>query len=42
MERPALKLELSDVLDDHGLQLVDLFAGGAQQEDGTQLENGTV
>ena len=43
MESPALKLELSDVLDDHRLQLVHLLAAGAaEQEDGPQLEEGAV
>ena len=43
MESPALKLELSDVLDDHRLQPVHLLAAGAaEQEDGPQLEEGAV
>ena len=43
MESPALKLQLSDVLDDHRLQLVHLLAAGAaEQEDGPQLEEGAV
>ena len=43
MESLSLKLQLSDVLDDHRLELVHLLAAGAaEQEDGPQLEEGAV
>ena len=43
MESLSLKLQLSDVLDDHRLQPVHLLAAGAaEQEDGPQLEEGAV
>ena len=43
MESLSLKLQLSDVLDDHRLQPVHLLAArAAEQEDGPQLEEGAV
>ena len=43
MESLSLKLQLSDVLDDHRLQLVHLLAArAAEQEDGPQLKEGAV